>query len=200
MLRVSAALHDLRFLQTTHLLSLIVLLLVLSVPTLFTLVEHSKLEKIEFGATIHASFTELEPIDIAAPSDHCSRATSIPQVRHLYLVAHQSQRTEMLRDDWLPPLPARHQAVLLCARAPYAETFPPVGKLPQRVEEPASTVEGSPVLLPSNPLACGKRERRACCAERVKSGWGWMEEAACLVADAEPRLRGDHPDGSNVSR
>ncbi len=57
MLRVSAAFHDLRFLQTIHLLSLIVVLvLVLSVPTLFAMVEHSKLEKMEFCATIHASF------------------------------------------------------------------------------------------------------------------------------------------------
>ncbi len=59
MLGVSAAFPDLRFLQTTHLLSLMVLLFVLSVPTLFALVEYSKLEKIEFGATIHASFTEV---------------------------------------------------------------------------------------------------------------------------------------------
>ena len=42
MLKVSAAFHHLRFLQTTHLLSLIVLL-VLSVLTLFAPMEHSQL-------------------------------------------------------------------------------------------------------------------------------------------------------------
>src|SRR6266567_1059669 len=65
MLRDYAVFHDLRFLQTNHLLSLMVLLFVLSVPILFALVEYSKLEQIEFGATIHASFDELEPIDVA---------------------------------------------------------------------------------------------------------------------------------------
>ena len=59
MLRVCAAFHDLRFLQTTHLLSLMGLLFVLSVLILFALVEYSKLEQGEFGATIHASFTDV---------------------------------------------------------------------------------------------------------------------------------------------
>jgi hypothetical protein len=41
-----------------------VLLLVLSVLTLFAPIEYTKLEQIEFGATIHASFNEFEPIHI----------------------------------------------------------------------------------------------------------------------------------------
>ena len=41
-----------------------VLLLALSVLTLFAPMEHSKLEKIELRATIHASFTELESVHI----------------------------------------------------------------------------------------------------------------------------------------
>src|SRR5260370_7392742 len=81
---------------------------------------------------------------------------SILQKRHFYLVAHQSQRIQTLRDDWLPPLPARHQAVLLCARAPCAETFPPVGTSSPGVGLPASPVGDAPVLLSSNPLFCEK--------------------------------------------
>jgi hypothetical protein len=65
MLRGYAAFHDHRFLQTMHLLSLMVLLLVLSVLTLFAPMKHAKLEKIELGATIHASFNELEPVHIS---------------------------------------------------------------------------------------------------------------------------------------
>src|SRR5205807_7001318 len=64
MLRVCAIFHHLRFLQTTHLLFLMVLLLVLSVLILFAPMEHAKLEQIEFGATIHASFNVLEPVHI----------------------------------------------------------------------------------------------------------------------------------------
>src|SRR5712691_4532057 len=40
-------------------------------------------------------------------------------------------------------------------------------------------------------VASRKKSQVACCAERVKSGSGWMEEAACLVADAEPCLRAE---------
>ncbi len=58
MLRVCAAFHSLRFLQTPRLLFLMVLL-ALSVPTLFALVEHTKLEQIELRTTIHTSFTEV---------------------------------------------------------------------------------------------------------------------------------------------
>jgi hypothetical protein len=65
MLRVCVAFHALQFLQTIHLLCLTVLPLVLSVLILFALVEHSWLEKIDFGATIHAPFNEFEPIHIA---------------------------------------------------------------------------------------------------------------------------------------
>jgi hypothetical protein len=65
MLRACVVFHHPRFLQTTHLLSLIVLVLVLSVLTFLALMEHSKFEKIEFGATIHAPFTQLEPIHMS---------------------------------------------------------------------------------------------------------------------------------------
>lgn len=64
-LKICVALHPLRFLQTIHLLGLMVLPLVLSVMILFTLVEHSMLEKIDFSTTIHASFNEFEPVHIA---------------------------------------------------------------------------------------------------------------------------------------
>ena len=64
MLRDCTVFHDLRFLQMTYLLSLLIFLLVLSVLTLFAPMEHAKLEKIEFGATIHASFNELKPVHI----------------------------------------------------------------------------------------------------------------------------------------
>ena len=65
MLRDCTVFHDLRFLQMTYLLSLLIFLLVLSVLTLFAVMEHAKLEKIDFSATVHASFDELEPIHIA---------------------------------------------------------------------------------------------------------------------------------------
>ena len=65
MLKGCVAFHSLQFLQVIHLLCLMVLPLVLSVPILFALVEHSKLEQIDFGTTIHASFNELEPVHIA---------------------------------------------------------------------------------------------------------------------------------------
>src|SRR5438876_916294 len=64
MLRGCAVFHHPRFLQTIHLLSLTVLVLVFSVLTLFALMEHSKLEKIELGATIHASFNEFQPVHV----------------------------------------------------------------------------------------------------------------------------------------
>src|SRR5260221_8617813 len=91
MLKGSAAFHDLRLLQTTHLLSLMVLLLVLSVSTLSALVEHSKLEQVQFGATIHTSFNELEPIDIAfqrtiAPGQRQSRKDRI------FILLHTSHK------------------------------------------------------------------------------------------------------------
>jgi len=53
-------------------LLLLLVPLVLSVLTLFAVLEYAKLEQIDFGATVHASFDELEPIHIAALSDHCS--------------------------------------------------------------------------------------------------------------------------------
>src|SRR5712692_1700299 len=59
MLEVCVAFHALQFLQTIHLLCLMVLPLALSVPILFALVEHARLEQIDFGTPIHASFTEV---------------------------------------------------------------------------------------------------------------------------------------------
>jgi hypothetical protein len=45
-------------------ISLLCLLLLLSVQTLLAVMEHSKLEQIELGSTIHAAFNELEPIHL----------------------------------------------------------------------------------------------------------------------------------------
>ncbi len=70
MLRGSAMFHPPGFLQTIHLWSLPVLVLVLSVLTLFALMEHAKLEQIKLGSPIHAPFNELEPIDM--PFDRTS--------------------------------------------------------------------------------------------------------------------------------
>src|SRR6266516_1235853 len=58
-LRGCAMFHRPRFLQTICLWSLPVLVLVLSVLTLFALMEHAQLEQIKFGSTIHTSFNEL---------------------------------------------------------------------------------------------------------------------------------------------
>ena len=64
MLRDGAVFHDRRFLQMNPLLSLLLVLLVLSVLTLCAVVEHSQLEQIDFGATVPASFDELQPIHL----------------------------------------------------------------------------------------------------------------------------------------
>src|SRR6266496_6742673 len=56
MLRVCTVFHALRFLQMNHRLSLLLFLLVLSVLTRFAVMEHAKLEQIDFGATVHTSF------------------------------------------------------------------------------------------------------------------------------------------------
>src|SRR5216684_6992966 len=45
-----------------YLLSLLLFLLVLSVLIFLALMEHSTFEQIDLGATVHASFDELEPI------------------------------------------------------------------------------------------------------------------------------------------
>ncbi len=58
MLRGCTIFHPPRFLQTIRLWSLPVLVLVLSVLTLFALMEHAKLEQIKLGSTIHTSFNE----------------------------------------------------------------------------------------------------------------------------------------------
>src|SRR5258707_12232692 len=94
-----------------------------------------------------------------SPDSGVLPATSTLQRRHLCLVAHLSQRTQTLQDDWLSPLPARRQAVLQYAHVPCGETSPLIGRRSQGVGSSASTVEGSPFLLPSNPPACGKRAR-----------------------------------------
>ena len=64
MLKGCAMFHPPRFLQTIHVWSVPALVLVLSVLTLFALMEHAKLEQIKLGSTIHAPFNELEPIDV----------------------------------------------------------------------------------------------------------------------------------------
>jgi cytochrome c-type biogenesis protein CcmH/NrfF len=48
--------HPPRFLQTIRLWFLPVLVLVLSVLTLFALMEHAKFEQIKLGSTIHAPY------------------------------------------------------------------------------------------------------------------------------------------------
>jgi hypothetical protein len=65
MLKVGIVFQALRFLQMSHLLPLHLFLLVLSVLTCFALMEHTKLEQIDVGATIHTSFDELKPIHIS---------------------------------------------------------------------------------------------------------------------------------------
>src|SRR5579872_5720951 len=65
MLRDCTVFHALWFLQMTCRLSLLLLLPVLPALTLCTVMEYAKFEQIDFGATVHASFDELEPIHIA---------------------------------------------------------------------------------------------------------------------------------------
>lgn len=65
MLRGCAVFHELRFLQRNHLLPLLRFLLALSLLAFFAVMEHAKLEQIEFSATIHAPFDELEPSHIS---------------------------------------------------------------------------------------------------------------------------------------
>src|SRR5258708_34148771 len=69
MLRVCVLFYRPRCLQMISLLCL--LLLLLSVQTLLAVMEHSKLEQIELGSTIHAAFNELEPIHL--PFDRAIR-------------------------------------------------------------------------------------------------------------------------------
>ncbi len=59
MLRGCAIFHPPRFLQTIRLWFLPVPVLMLSVLTLFALMEHAQLEQIKLGSTIHAPFTEV---------------------------------------------------------------------------------------------------------------------------------------------
>ena len=63
-------------------LLLLLVPLVLSVLAPFAMIEYAKLEQIDFGTTIHASFDELEPIHIAlddaiTPGQGQSRANSV---------------------------------------------------------------------------------------------------------------------------
>jgi hypothetical protein len=64
-LRIRVVFHALQFLQVNYRLSLLLFPLVLSVLTCFAAMEHAKLEQINVGATVHASFDELEPIHIS---------------------------------------------------------------------------------------------------------------------------------------
>jgi hypothetical protein len=80
MLRVCFVFDHSHFLEVTHLLCLTSLPLVFSVLTPFALIEDSMLEQIDFGATIHAAFTEvsvfhtfvLDERSSDAPSTHLS--------------------------------------------------------------------------------------------------------------------------------
>src|SRR5713226_3643729 len=91
--------------------------------------------------------------------DHYSKEALTRRKPPLYLVAHPSQRTQMLQDDWLVLHQARHQAVLPCVHAPSAEISPRGNRQSQFGDLPASIVGDAPGLLPSNYLACGKRAR-----------------------------------------
>lgn len=64
MLRICAIFHTLWFLEKNHLLPLLLVPLVLSLLTLFAMIEYAKLEQIDFGTTIHASFDELKSIHV----------------------------------------------------------------------------------------------------------------------------------------
>ena len=200
MLRVCAAFQYLRFLQTIHLLCLIVLLLLLSVPILFALVEHSKLEKIEFGATIHASFNELEPIYIAfqrtiAPGQRQSRKYGI------FILLHTSHKG--LKRFQMTGLHRSQPGIKLlsCALAHHMEKrfHQLISRLNWWTDLPQQS-KALQFFFLQILVASRKKSQVACCAERVKSGSGWMEEAVCLVTDAEPCLRAEKPDGSNVSK
>ncbi len=69
--------HHPRFLQTIRLWPLPVLVLVLSVLTLFALMEHAKLEQIKLGSTIHTAFTEVSLFRSIVLDESNSDATSI---------------------------------------------------------------------------------------------------------------------------
>ena len=82
-LRVCAVFDHPRVLQTSHLLCLLALLLVLSVLTLFAGMEYSKLEKIELGTTVHAPFNQFEPIHLSFQRFHYSKEARVPQGQRL---------------------------------------------------------------------------------------------------------------------
>jgi hypothetical protein len=63
---------------------------------------------------------------------------------------------------------------------------------------PVSTGGGTPAPLLSNLLLCGKRERLAWGAERVKRGLGWLSVSP--LADAEERLEGELTKNSKVAK
>lgn len=87
----------------------------------------------------------------------CSKEASILQKPHLYLVVCLSRTGQMLRVGSLLLHQAMHQVVLLCAHAPCVEICLRVGRSSQFLGLPASIALGSPALLPSNSLPCGKR-------------------------------------------
>src|SRR6266566_2669941 len=107
---------------------------------------------------------------------HDSKGVSTPQGQHLGLVALRSPRTERLRDDWLGRLPAKHQAVLPCAHGPGAAMLPPAESWFPAVGLLVSTVGGTPALLLSNLLPCGKRARWPVARRESRGDWAgsWL--------------------------
>jgi hypothetical protein len=159
MLRVSAAFHQLRFLQTTHLLFLLVLFLVLSVLILFTPMEHAKLEQIEFGATRHASVNELQTIHIPLQRTIAPRQCQ-PRKYCIFVLLHAGEKRVKCLEmaGFYRSQPG--VKLLSCARQPpSAEICLRVERSFQCVGLPASKIGDSPARLLSNPLACGKRAR-----------------------------------------
>src|SRR5437588_6188633 len=75
MLRVCVLFSHSRCLQTIFPLCL--LLFVLSLQILRAVVEHSALEKIELGSTIHAPFTEVSPFRSSVLDERSSDALSL---------------------------------------------------------------------------------------------------------------------------
>src|SRR5258708_7079583 len=103
--------------------------------------------------------------------DHYSKEALTRRKPPLYLVAHPSQRTQMLQDDWLVLHRASHQAVLPCVHAPSAEMSPRGNRQSRFGNWHASIVGDAPGLLPSNPLVCEKRARWLVVLKGSRVGW-----------------------------
>ena len=93
-----------------HLLSLLLFLLVLSVLIRFAPMEHPKLEKIDFGATIHASFHEFEPIHIPLSRTIAPRERESCKNR-IFILVHA--RHKGLKGFEMTGLPQLSQSLLL---------------------------------------------------------------------------------------